>query len=53
MRHICFVPITVTIVLLPSDLLVMPMPVVKNVDVVRVQFSFVKNAGLIERHLSL
>lgn len=34
MRHICFVPITVTIVLLPSYLLVVPMFIVENVDVV-------------------
>ena len=40
MRHICFALIKVTIVLLPSTLLIVPIPVVENVDVVRVQFSF-------------
>lgn len=40
MRHICFVPITVTIVLLPSYLLVVPMFIVENVDVVWVQFGY-------------
>ena len=40
MRHICIALIKMTIVLLPSTLLVVPMPVVKNVDVVRVQFGF-------------
>lgn len=40
MRHICFVPITVTIVFLPSYLLVVPMFIVENVDVVWVQFGY-------------
>ena len=41
MRYMCFALIKVTIVLLPLELLVVvPMPVVKNVDAVRVQFSF-------------
>ena len=39
-RNICFVLIKVTIVLLPSELLVVPMFIVENVDVVWVQFGY-------------